>query len=430
MTEVSSGAQPRRAAAELLICVLKQRKTLDEALNSVDTYDALEGPDRGFGRAMASTALRELGLLDEAIDEMSDRPRSYLNFPILALLRLGLAQLWKMGVEPHAAVNATVQAANEWPEARAGAGFLNAILRRATREPKNLDEPFPLGIWPDWFRKQLVSDVGEEAAIAIANAQRREPELHLTVKNNVDEWAKRLGGVAIGDVTVSVPQSDVSALDGYDSGDWWVQDVAATLAARLLPISDGDTVVDLCAAPGGKTLQLASQGARVIAIDRSKRRLERLSENCARTGFSENVDRVTANVEGWRPETLMPGILLDAPCSAFGTLRRHPEGPWIKREEDISRFPDVQLRLLRAAHAMLKADGILIYCVCTPLSAEGRAVIDTVVSEGLFVRDPIKDHESLGFETALTFDGDLLSIPNRAFDHDVFFISRLKKNTQ
>jgi 16S rRNA (cytosine967-C5)-methyltransferase len=224
-----------------------------------------------------------------------------------------------------------------------------------------------------------------------------------------------------------------------------VQDPAAALPAKLLMAgaSDGPdksgivmdksgmvmgkspeiTAIDLCAAPGGKTLQLCAAGLNVVAVDRSKPRLKRLEENLARTGLSAAI--ITADAETWRPETPADLLLLDAPCSALGTLRRHPEGAWIKRETDIARFPDVQYRLLKAATEMVRPGGTILYCVCTPLEAEGADVVARAIAEGLVTRLPVTPEEAPGFADSITDHGDVLTLPGEGAEHDAFFMARL-----
>ena len=187
------------------------------------------------------------------------------------------------------------------------------------------------------------------------------------------------------------------------------------------------TAIDLCAAPGGKTLQLCAAGLNVIAVDRSKPRLKRLEENLARTGLSAEI--IAADAETWRPETPADLLLLDAPCSALGTLRRHPEGAWIKRPDDIARFPDVQYRLLKAATEMVRPGGTILYCVCTPLKAEGADVVDRAIANGFVTRLPVKPEEAPGFETCITEKGDLVTLPATNSEHDAFFMSRLTPAT-
>ena len=214
-------------------------------------------------------------------------------------------------------------------------------------------------------------------------------------------------------------------MPGYETGEWWVQDAAAALPAKLLAANDTDRIVDLCAAPGGKTLQLAATGADVTAVDRSKPRLERLRENLARTGLSANI--VAANADEWRPDAPVSKLLLDAPCSALGTLRRHPEGAWIKRETEIDRFPAAQARLLAAAAEMVSPGGTVVYCVCTPLKSEGQDIVDQAIADGLYTRQPVVEAEIPGFADCLTAEGDLLTLPKGDAGHDAFYIARLQR---
>lgn len=424
-----SAANSRQAAADLLIETLDNRRTLDEAMATSEAFGRLTGPDRGFARAMASAALRQLGRIDKGLAPFLTRPIETATPPARALLRVGAAQAWLMETPPHAVVSETVDAAKGWARAKSASGFLNAVLRKAVNNRSNFDKAPVTAVWPDWLTVEMMTSLGVEAATALAEAQMLEPELHLTPKSSdaAAELARTLEGEEIGPGSVCLSTGKVSDIDGFEGGDWWVQDVAAALPARLLGASAGELALDLCAAPGGKTMQLAASGAKVIAVDRSASRLERVSENLARTGLASNVEIVAAKVEDWEPPALADRVLLDAPCSALGTLRRHPEGAWIKSPDDIARFPDVQLRLLEAAARMLKPGGTLVYCVCTPLKREGADVVDKAVAIGLLERRPIGEDELGGFAGARTPQGDVLTLPGSDFGHDAFFISRLTR---
>ncbi|HPE49332.1 MAG TPA: transcription antitermination factor NusB [Hyphomonas sp.] len=432
-----SGAAVRRAAADLLVLTLEKRRTLDEAMAASEPFGALDGSDRGFARAIASAALRELGRIDLALQPLLTRPLQAVTPAVRALLRTGAVQLWRLGTPEHAAVSETVEAAKAWPEARSGGKFINAVLRRAAASPPDLDALPATAIWPAWLQAAFTDSLGPDGAEALARAQLAEPPLFLTARTDPAAVAAMTGGTLMPSGSVRVGSGQVEALPGYETGDWWVQDEAAALPVRLLagspsptagspsqsPGSPPVTAIDLCAAPGGKTLQLAAAGLAVTALDRSKPRLKRLEENLARTGLSAKI--IAADAETWRPAAPTDLVLLDAPCSALGTLRRHPEGAWTRRAEDIARFPDVQSRLLEAAHAMVRSGGTLVYCVCTPLRAEGADVVDGAVAAGLYRRLPIRPDEVPGFEGCLTPAGDVLSLPQDAAEHDAFFISRL-----
>ena len=432
----------RRAAANLLFLTLEKRRTLDEAMAASEPFGDLDGSDRAFARAIASAALRELGRIDRALAPLLSRPLQAASPAIRALLRVGAVQLWRMDVPEHAAVSETVEAAKAWPDARSGGAFLNAVLRRAAAERPDMDALPVTAIWPDWLAAAFEESLGPQGAGALATAQLGEPGIYLTAKTNAAAVAEVTGGTLEASGSVRAPGGPVEALAEYGSGDWWVQDPAAALPARLLlsgspshasgspshaagsrPVTQPVTAIDLCAAPGGKTLQLCAAGLDVTAVDRSKPRLKRLEENLARTGLSATI--IAADAETWRPEAPADLLLLDAPCSALGTLRRHPEGAFIKRESDIARFPDVQYRLLKAAIEMVRDGGTLVYCVCTPLKAEGADVIARAVAEGLVTRQPVKPEEIPGFEDCLTAEGDILTLPTSDTAHDAFFISRL-----
>lgn len=418
-----SGAQVRLAAGRLLHLVLDKRRTLDDAMAADEAFGALEGADRAFARAIASSALRHLGWIDRAVAPFLSRPLNATGAEIRALIRAGAAQVWFMDVAPHAAVSETVEAARLWPPARSGGGFLNAALRRVSEADSPATTLSPLALWPDWLAADLSAAYGEAGAAALALAQLEEPGVHLSPRGDGAAVASATGGTLRADGAIDITTSAVDTLPGYSAGEWWVQDAAARLPALLLAPEAGERVLDLCAAPGGKTLQLAAAGAEVIALDRSRPRLERLKENLARTGLHAEV--IVADGEAWQAPAPFPKILLDAPCSALGTLRRHPEGAWIKTQADVARFPAVQARLLAAATGLLAPGGTLVYCVCTPLAAEGVDIVEAALGEGRLVRAPVSAAEIPGFEAALTPAGDVLTLPGAAGGHDAFYMARL-----
>ncbi|MEL6415426.1 MAG: transcription antitermination factor NusB [Pseudomonadota bacterium] len=425
-----SGAKTRLAAAQLLMLVLEERRTLDEALATTDAFDQLSGPDRGFARAMASAVLRHLGRIDLGLAPFLDRPLDTATPPSRALLRVGAAQAWLLETPDHAVVGETVAAAKMWPRAQRATGFLNAVLRKVVADRTAFDAAPVEANWPGWLRTMITEALGAKAAAALAEAQTQLPETYLTPKTgDAAALAEQVGGSAIAGISVQVETNSIENLPGYEAGDWWVQDIAATLPARILGAKSGEQILDICAAPGGKTLQLAAAGASVIAIDRSKPRLKRLKQNLWRTKFKGEVEVVQADATVWRPEAPVDGILLDAPCSALGTLRRHPEGAWIKSPEDVTRFPDIQERLLRACLEMLKPGGSLVYCVCSPLPHEGLDVVERVLADTQASRRPLAIEDVEGFETCLTARGDLLTLPNGRFGHDAFYIARLTRDS-
>jgi 16S rRNA (cytosine967-C5)-methyltransferase len=441
-----AGWQSRLAAAELITLTLDEGFDLETAFDRSKTYRRLEGPDRGFARAIAGAALRGVGRIGWALGGMVDRPIDQIEPPVRALLFAGAAQMWLLGVKDHAAVSATVEAASKWYEARRGGGLINAVLRRAARETEAFKATPATAVWPDWLAARLKAALGPERAEAMAMLQLEEPPIDVTLKPALDavEWASRLGGVALANGSVRLEAgAKLPELPGYADGEWWVQDTAASIAAKLMGDISGKAVADLCAAPGGKALQLASMGAKVSAIDISKQRLVRVRENAERTKLPMEI--IEADARQWRPGEKLDAVLLDAPCSALGILRRHPEGIWRRDPKDLARFPVVQRALIEAAADMLKPGGVMVYCVCTPAPEEGLAEIERAVSGGGWRRLPVAAGEVPGFGISLTPEGDLLTSPApspavmqrggedtrksvaESVNSDVFYIARLER---
>ena len=423
-----SGGHTRRVAAELLGAVLDQGRLLDDSMDRSAAFEQLSGSDRGFARLMVSTVLRYLGRIDAGLQPLISRPIIALNPDVRSLLRLGAAQSWVLGTPDYAVVGASVDAAKAWPSTRPAVSLINAVLRRVVSETERFEAQPLKAIWPDWLWNDISQGLGKTAATQMITAQTQQPRLQLTPRaGDPVALAERLGGRVVGRASIEIDTIPVEDVAGFKAGDWWVQDVAAALPAQLLCAKASERVLDLCAAPGGKTMQLAASGARVTALDRSKPRLKRLRENLKRTGFSD-IDIVAADATAWRPEAQFDRVLLDAPCSALGTLRRHPEGAAIKTAADISRFPDIQGRLLAAAAEMIKPGGVLVYCVCSPRPEEGVEIVTPEILAGRWRRHPIVPSEVPGFETTLTPDGDVLTLPQAGLVHDAFYIARLVRS--
>jgi len=424
------GTAPRQAAADLLLVIIREKRTLDEAMSQVASFRALSGSDRGLARAIVSAALRQLGRIDKGLSVFLKRPLEQALPEVQALLRIGAAQSWVLEMPDHAVVNATVNAARQTPAARRASGFINAVLRKVVSDRSGFEAVPVASIWPAWLGRQFSQALGQADAERLATAQLIPPDLHLTPRSGeARTLSEKLQAPILAGHSVQVPTGAVEALPGFASGEWWVQDVAASLPVRLLKAEAQDHVLELCAAPGGKTMQIAATGAKVTAIDRSRKRMQRVTENLERTGLGSRVDQIVGDASDLSDMPLMSHILLDAPCSALGTLRRHPEGAWIKQADDIARYPDIQKRLLNAALSRLRKGGILIYCVCSPLPSEGRDVVAAVLDQhpGQFERKTVNRDELPGFETCLTDLGDVLTLPVSSFAHDAFYVARLTR---
>jgi 16S rRNA (cytosine967-C5)-methyltransferase len=422
-------ASARAVALELLVAVLRRRQPLDQALERHEGLAELSGRDRGFARLLVTTTLRKLGQIDDALSRLVDRPLAAKAAGAKDLLRLGAAQLLFLGTPPPAAVDSTVTLATGAQLAPYRA-LINAVLRRLAREGAALlaDQDAARLNLPAWLWTSWTAAYGEDTVRAIAETLAGEPPLDISVKADGAAWAERLGAEILPTGSLRLIHAGaVTDLPGYDEGAWWVQDVAAALPARLLGEVRGHTVADLCAAPGGKAAQLAAAGASVIAVDRSAARLERVSANLARLRLAAT--NVASDVQSWKPPQPMRHVLLDAPCSATGTLRRHPDIAWLKSQADIDRMVPVQNRLLAAAIEALAPGGLLVYCVCSLQPEEGPERIAALLASGAPVRrQPIRAEEVGGLDAAITADGDLRTLPRHLAERggmDGFYAARL-----
>ncbi len=424
---VPAGTASRKAAIALLEAVLGQRRTLEEAL---DTLPPLPPQDRAFTHLLAATVLRRLGTLDAVLEPFLHRPPPRI---VQHALRIGTAQLLLIGTAPHAAVSATVAAVRSVPKGEAFAGLVNAVLRRiaaagptllAGLNSSRLDTP-------DWLWRAWHAAHGPAAAWAIAQAHAREAPLDLTLKPGLDPaaWAERLGAVLLptGSLRLAALDRSVLSLPGYDEGAWWVQDAAAALPARLLRPSPGERVADLCAAPGGKTAQLAAAGALVTAVEASPARAQRLAENLARLRLAAEL--VVADAVAFTPPIPFDAVLLDPPCTATGTIRRHPDILYLKRPRDLGPLVATQKALLAAAARLTRPGGRLVYAVCSLQPEEGEGVIADATSLGL-APEPIRPEEVPGLDEAVTRAGHLRTLPCHWAERgglDGFFVARFRR---
>lgn len=430
------GFAARKFAAEALVAVLKNRRPLDETLDPVHGLRGIgELPerDRALVRMLVATVLRRLGTLRTIIHSLAERglPK---DAPLLEpALLLGAAQILFLDVPDHAAVDLSVRLATLERGGRYSP-MTNAILRRIAREGKAILKNVPdEADAPPWMFERWRQNYGNETARAMAAAHRLEPPLDLGVKGNPDEWTEKLSAKLLPNGTLRLSSGgQITALPGYSEGAWWVQDFAASLPAMLLGDVRDKRVADLCAAPGGKTMQLASKGARVTAVDRSENRLKRLKENLARLNLEAEI--VVADAAEWKAAPF-DAVLLDAPCSATGTIRRHPEIPWQKRPEDLTALTALQRRLLGNAASLVRPGGLLVYATCSlePEESENQ-IEDFLANHRNFVRVPVRAHEIGGGESLLTPLGDLRTLPCHLPDPeprmrgcDGFFSARLQR---
>lgn len=391
----------------------------------------LPSRDRAFARLLVATVLRRLGQIDALIADCLNIPLAPRAAVVQDILRLGVAQLLFLRTPPHAAVATSVDVAQSRGFV-SHKGLVNAVLRRLSVEGEQRVEAqdAPRLNTPDWLWQSWSRTYGERTARAIAEAHLKEAPLDLTLRNDAEEWRAKLDGVLLPTGTLRrTAGGALATLPGYAEGAWWVQDAAAALPARLFGDLAGREVVDLCAAPGGKTAQLATAGARVTAVDRSIRRLDRLAVNLQRLELP--IEAVAADALTWRPPHPVDAALLDAPCSTTGAIRRHPDVPHLKLPEDVARLSMVQENLLRAAIDMLRPGGTLIYCTCSLEPEEGLERIESLFYAGLPIERREIDPAELGAPPEwITAAGDLRTLPCYFGEYDGidgFFCARLVK---
>ncbi len=442
-------ADARWCAFQLLSAVLHQHRALDDLLEASRDLTLLEPRDRGFARALVAISLRRLGILDAVLARCLREPIKPRDLAAMDLLRLGAAQLLYLGTPAHAAVSATVALADPAgvPHLK---GLINAILRRLARDGAALLSGIDAerATLPAWLWRSWTGTYGEAVTRQIVRGLWEEPTLDITARAEPDRWAAALEATVL--PTGSLRRTGagiVPDLPGFAEGAWWVQDAAAALPARLFGTPKGLKIADLCAAPGGKTLQLAAAGAQVVALDRSDARLDRLRRNFERTHLTADV--LAADAAEWKPGPVFDGVLLDAPCSSTGTIRRHPDVLHLKKPEDVDKLTATQDRLLDAAADMLKPGGVLVYCVCSLEEAEGPDRVRRFLArDRRFARKPIRPAEIAAADgganardthasvahpdlaAMVTRAGDLRTLPSHFADLggiDGFFAARLQR---
>lgn len=421
----AAGLPARAAALDLLTAALSRRAGLDEGLTH-PALAALAPRDRAFARALVMATLRRLGTIDQALQERVQKPPPDR---VVQILRLGAAQLFVLKTPAHAAVSSAVDLAQANKQSQAFKGLVNAVLRALTREPPNLDDPERLA--PPWLFARWQAAFGADAAREIAALIAEEPATDLSLKDPAlaaELTAAVEGEMLPGGSVRTSRRGDVATWPGFAEGGWWVQDAAAAIPARLLGVRPGETALDLCAAPGGKTLQLAAAGAKVTAVDKSAPRLKRLSENLARTGLA--AEMVTADAAAWKTTRSFDAVLLDAPCSATGTFRRHPDVLWAAKPSDVPSLAAVQARLLDAAAARVKPGGRLVYCVCSLETEEGEAQVAGFMQRNAdFAIEPVASGEGGTPEASVRADGTLRILPHhRPGGLDGFYVARLRRS--
>lgn len=436
LLQANPGLGVRLTAAKLLNAVVTSRTPLDGLTDNTHGhphYLAHDDRDRALVRAILGSALRNRGTIQAALNHLLDRPLPENAVALQQLLHVAAAQILYLDIPDHAAVDLAVTAANHDPRNRRYAGLVNAILRRLTR---NKERALQLKVdnGPEWYLNSLKASYGQDLAQQIVAIQAWEPAIDITVKSEPETWAQRLGGIVLpnGTVRLNSLEGALTDLPGFAEGQWWVQDAAASLPALLLGEIAGKRVADLCAAPGGKTAQLIMQGAEVTAIDISKNRLKRLQSNLDRLQLKAEL--IVTNILEYQPEELFDAVLLDAPCSSTGTIRRHPDVMWTKTPEDVIKLAQVQRDLLRHAASLIKPDGVIVFSNCSLNHEEGEILIEEIIAEGHLRLDPLLPQDLAEMRQLITEQGTLRSTPAdlphtnpKLAGMDGFFAARLRR---
>ncbi len=415
---------PRQATLAILRAVLGGKIPLDTAFAAMP--DEVEARDRAFVRHLVSTILRRRGQLDDLIDTCLTKPLPPAMPEVRDILRVGIAQLLFMDVPDHAAINTSVELLRHQKDKRTQGfkGLVNAILRRVTREGADLvaaQDAVRLNT-PDWLWDSWEKAWGADVTRQIALMHCADPPLDITLKPGMvaARWASSLEGIALPMGTIRrTGGGRVDGLKGYRGGAWWVQDIAASLPVKILAaaLDENGTglsdkkIADLCAAPGGKTAQLSALGANIVAVDRSAPRLDRLRDNLRRLEL--NAEIVKADATYWQPPEQLDAVLLDAPCSATGTIRRHPDVAHLKSPEDVATMQILQNDLLKSAARMIAPGGVILYCVCSLQPEEGEGQIDKFLETHTeFALWPVKTDWLPGLEACVADNGTVRTLPH------------------
>lgn len=430
---MTAGEAARAAALAILTDVLRKRRPLDAAIDDVLTRAGLEARDAGFARAIANETLRRFGQLESLVHEfVAKPPPPHKAGPALEILLLGACELLFLDVAPHAAVDGANRLAAADRKAVHFKPLINAALRRMAREGKAVlaSQDAERLATPDWLWRRWTESYGDDVARAIARAHLSPAPLDI-VGASASSPLRALPGALVlpGDVVRLRDAGRVDALSGFEDGGWWVQDFAASLPARLLGDVKGQTIIDLCAAPGGKTVQLARAGGDVIAVEREPARVATLKANLERLKLSVRIEE--ADLRDFVPAERAPFVLLDAPCSATGTIRRHPDLPWTKSASDVTACAGTANELLDAAANMVEDGGVLLFVVCSLEPEEGLEQIAHFLNRRPeFRRDAIAPAEVFGLSELVSTEGDLRTLPFHFAQEggmDGFFAARLRR---
>ena len=428
----NDGAYTRKKAIEILVKILENNKPLDnafeESTKKSSHFSNLINEDKSFCRLLISTTLRNLISIDYLLTKFLSKPLNKTPLKVLMILRINVAQSFFLKTPDHAVVNTSVElSGKKWK------GLVNGvsreILRNKVKAKKYLNESDKV---PNWLLKRWKRDWSKNYKDIFKGHLNLNPPIDLYVKNNANYWARKLNGKKLGNNCVRLfTPGLITNLEGYELGEWWIQDYSSQIPVSLLEIQNNDDVLDLCAAPGGKTAQLISLGAKVTSIDNNKKRLFRLEQNLKRLNYKAIIRN--KDIRNFSTQKTWSKIILDAPCSSTGTLRKNPEIMYQKKESDIVSLSKLQSDLLDTAWDLLKEDGTLIYCTCSLEKEEGENQIESFIKRKKnSLLDEINTSE-IDKKLNVSNQNKWLRIFPNSLNYkggnDGFFIARIKKIT-
>ena len=410
------GLASRLVATTLLTRVIDDQRNLDalcDLKHGVREFLSLDERDRSLARAIAVSALRHRTTIEFVLKKVLDRPPPKRARFLIHSLHVAVAQILFLDVPSNAAVDLAVTAIGGNQTSARFRNLSNAVLRRVAREkeaflPGQLELPSPL---PQWLSSSLRRDYGKSKLEKISDSLGLLPKVDITVKSDPSIWADKLGGKLLPTGSIRLETSvPVSELEGYADGEWWVQDAAASIPAYLVGGPKGGRVLEICAAPGGKTAQLINMGHTVTALDISAPRLKRMRENLARLKMS--AEMIHADVLHFQPDRLFDAVLLDAPCSSTGTIRRHPDVMWTKTKEEVSELAELQYRMLNKALDFVQPGGTLVFSNCSILKEEGENIHAKMLGARTDIKaSSIMPDEVFGLGELINGQGALRSLP-------------------
>ena len=428
----NDGAYTRKKAIEILVKILENNKPLDnafeESTKKSSHFSKLINEDKSFCRLLISTTLRNLISIDYLLTKFLSKPLNKTPLKVLMILRINVAQSFFLKTPDHAVVNTAVElCGKKWK------GLVNGvsreILRNKDKAKKYLNESDKV---PNWLLRRWKRDRGKNYDEIVTGHLNLNPPIDLYVKDNTNYWARKLNGKKLGNNSIRLfTPGLISNLEGYEQGEWWIQDYSSQIPVSLLEIQNNDDVLDLCAAPGGKTAQLISLGAKVTSIDNNKKRLFRLEQNLKRLNYKAIIKN--KDIRNFSTQKTWSKIILDAPCSSTGTLRKNPEIMHQKKDSDIVSLSKLQSDLLDAAWDLLKEGGTLLYCTCSLEKEEGEHQIENFIKRKKnSLLDKINNNE-INKKLNVSNQNKWLRIFPNSLNYeggnDGFFIARIKKIT-